>query len=273
MLMPHQGRQESPSKMKQLRVMAVDDEDMAIRRLDLALKTIPGAELVAKAYSGRDAAESLAAARPDVILLDVEMANGSGTAFAEQLRGPSAPAVVFVTAYEDYAVEAFRLQAVDYVLKPVKFERLALALERVRKHLRLSQADREAAALHGHLMAKQAPGGDSGGMDHCLWVWNGREQLRVSQVRIDWLEAERDYVRVHVGCRSYLMRGPLSAVEARLLPGTFLRVRRSAVVRLDGIRALRRPTAIDRRLVLASGAEVRLGKTYVAAVQQLLKVS
>lgn len=258
-------------EVRELRVMAVDDEELALRRIDLALKSIAGARLVASAYSGEEASEKLADAKPDVILLDVEMANGDGTGFAKQLRGPAAPLVIFVTAYEDYAIEAFRLRAVDYVLKPVQFARLAEALQRARAELRRSAAERTAVALRRKLDALEATSsrGAQPQVDH-IWVDQGGDLVRVALADVDWFEAERDYVRVHVGAQSYLMRGPLSDVEARLGRSAFLRVRRSALVRVAGIRALRLKAATDRRLVLASGCEVRVGKTYLAEVDQIL---
>lgn len=257
--------------MQILRVMAVDDEELALRRIALALASIPGAELVATAYSGQEASERLSSVQPDVILLDVEMANVSGAELAKQLCGPAAPLVIFVTAFEDYAIEAFRLRAVDYVLKPVQFDRLARALDNARQALRLSQMERTAVALRRRVEALEGTGTGEGQPrpDH-IWVDHCGDLVRVAVSQVDWFEAERDYVRVHVGKQSYLMRGPLSDVEERLGGKAFVRVRRSALVRLDGVRALRLKAATDRRLVLASGQEVRVGKTYLAEVDRIL---
>lgn len=255
--------------MQVLRVMAVDDEALAHRRIELAFRSMPGFELVARAYSGRQAAEALSAAQPDIVLLDVEMANVGGLEFAAQLTGPAAPVVIFVTAFEAYAVEAFRLRAADYVLKPVQFDRLASALENARKALRLVRADRLAAELRLEVDALRT--GDPQ-MEH-VWAQGAKQQLRIPVAQVDWFEAERDYVRVHLGAQSYLMPGPLSELEARLRPGVFRRIRRSALVRIDAIRAVRRITPTDRRVVLGSGQEVRVGKTYMAEVDRLLRRS
>lgn len=257
--------------MQVLRVMAVDDEALAHRRIALAFKSMSGFDLVAHAYSGRQATDLLPATQPDIILLDVEMAHGGGMELAAQLRGPAAPAVIFVTAFEAYAVEAFSVRAADYVLKPVQFDRLAAALDNGRKALRLARADRAAAELRLQVDALQRRGEDRGELpSQYVWVHSAKKQLRIAASDVDWFEAERDYVRVHVGAQSFLMPGPLANLEARLPPSVFRRVRRSALVRVDAIRALRRLTPTDRRIVLASGEEVRIGKTYLGAVDRLL---
>jgi len=257
---------------RRLRVLAVDDEELALRRIELALRAIPSAELVGKAFSGRQAAQLLVDARPDVVLLDVEMANVGGLELAAQLRVPGGPLVIFVTAFEDYAVEAFRLRAVDYVLKPLDFARLAAALDHAREALAAREAERHAGDLRLALArANEATdAAPTPAYTSDFWVDRLGEMVRVPVAQVDWLEAEGDYVRIHAGPASFLMRGPLSDIQAGLDPRLFARVRRSALVRIDRVRAIRRNGYADRRLLLSSGQEVRVGKTYLAAVRALL---
>jgi DNA-binding LytR/AlgR family response regulator len=250
--------------------MAVDDEELALRRLELAFEGFADAVLVAKAYSGRQAVELLPAVQPDVLLLDVEMATIGGIELANQLRGPAAPLIIFVTAFEQYAIDAFHLRAVDYVLKPVDFARLATALENARRMLRLSQAEREAAELSKTLATLQSRDGDGAARSRYLWAERFGEVARIPVEEIEYLESERDYVRVHVAEKSYLMRGPLADIQQNLDPAAFARVRRSAVVRVACIRGVREKGYADRRLILTSGREVRIGKTYLADVARLL---
>jgi len=256
--------------MHPLKVLAIDDEELALRRVELAMAGLADAVLVGKAYSGAEGAELIAATRPDVILLDVEMANVGGFELVEQLKGPDAPLVIFVTAFEAYAARAFRVRAVDYVLKPVEFDRLAEALQRARRTLTLSAAERQAAELRNVVAAlqrgREAP---DPRFTREFWAERRGELVRVGVQQVEWLEAEGDYVRLHAEGGAFLIRGPLSDVQAGLDPRTFVRVRRSAVVRADRIRAIRQRGYGDCRLVLASGREVRVGKTYLPVVREI----
>lgn len=259
-----------PSPMSPLKILAIDDEDLALRRIELAVARLPDVVLVGKAYSGVEGAELIAATRPDVILLDVEMAHMGGFELVEQLKGPGAPLVIFVTAFEAYAARAFRVRAVDYVLKPVDFDRLAEALERARRTLSLTAAERQAAELRNVVSAlqrdREAP---DPRFTREFWAERRGELVRVAVQQLEWLEADGDYVRLHADGGAFLIRGPLSEVQAGLDPRAFVRVRRSALVRTDRIRAIRQRAYGDCRIVLASGDEVKVGKTYLSVVREM----
>jgi len=256
--------------MSPLRVLAIDDEDLALRRIELAVAGMSDVALVGKAHSGLEGGELIALTRPDVILLDVEMANQGGFELVGELKGPDAPLVIFVTAFEAYAARAFRVRAVDYVLKPVDFERLAEALERTRRTLSLSAAERQAAELRNVVAALQR-GREPPDPRFTREFWAERrgELVRVAVQQVEWLEAEGDYVRLHAEGGSFLIRGPLGDVQAGLDPRAFVRVRRSALVRTDRIRAIRQKVYGDCRIVLASGQEVKVGKTYLPVVRDM----
>lgn len=256
--------------MSLLRVLAVDDEELALRRVELALAQMPDALLVGRAFSGAEGAEMIATLRPDVVLLDVEMANLGGFEMLEHLQEAEAPLVIFVTAFEGYAARAFRVRAVDYVLKPVDFRRLAEALARARKTLELTAAERQAAELRNVVSALQR---EREPVDprftREFWADRRGELVRVQVQQVEWLESEGDYVRLHADTGSFLIRGPLHDIEAGLDPRSFVRVRRSALVRVDRIRAIRQKQYGDCRIVLNSGQEVRVGKTYLPVVREL----
>jgi DNA-binding LytR/AlgR family response regulator len=257
-------------RMPALRVLAVDDEPLALRRVELALAEMIDVVLVGKARSGREGLELIRSQRPDVVLLDIQMANLSGFELIEALDDATAPLIVFVTAHETFAVRAFEVGAVDYVLKPLEFDRLRAALVRARDTLALAdQAGRttELRALVGQLRGEmdEAPAYATG-----FWVERKGEHVRASVQHIDWMEADRDYVRLHTRDGPYLMRGPLSTIQEDLDPDQFIRIRRSAVVRKDRIKSIRNRGYGDFRIMLTSGEELRVGKTYVKDVRALL---
>lgn len=256
--------------MNPLKVLAIDDEELALRRIELALARIPDAVLVGRAYSGAEGAEMIAGLRPDVVLLDVEMANLGGFELVERLKGSDTPLVIFVTAFETYAARAFDVRAVDYVLKPVQFDRLQAALQRARRTLSLTAAERQAAELRNVVTALQREREPTDPrFTREFWADRRGELVRVSVQQLEWLEAEGDYVRLHADHGEFLIRGPLGDIEAGLDPRVFVRVRRSALVRTDRIRAIRQKVYGDCRLVLASGQEVKVGKTYLPVVREM----
>jgi DNA-binding LytR/AlgR family response regulator len=226
--------------------------------------------LVGQARSGREGLELVRAQRPDVLLLDIQMSNLDGFELIEQLEGDKPPLVVFVTAHEHFAIRAFEVGAVDYVLKPLEFDRLRAALARARDTLALADQAQRAAdlrilvrSLRGEL--PEEPAYASG-----FWVERKGEHVRTSVQHIEWMEADRDYVRLHTRDGPFLMRGPLGAIQEQLDPAQFIRIRRSALVRTDRIKSIRNRGYGDFRILLTSGEELRVGKTYVKDVRTLL---
>ena len=241
-----------------LRTLIVDDEPLAVERLRAICATLDGVETVAEAGDG---AEALARARehhPDLVLLDMTMPGQDGLAVARELaKLDPAPAVVFVTAHEDFAVEAFDLQAVDYVLKPVAPERLRRAIARA--------AERRSGSAAG--------GGDGGdGGERWLrelWVPHRSELVRVPVTEIHRIDAERDYVRLHVGAQTYLLLQTIAGLEERLDPDAFIRIHRSTIVAKRAIARLRHDGLGVWSVELEDGAVLRIGRTYLAKVKAL----
>jgi DNA-binding LytR/AlgR family response regulator len=261
--------------MASLRVVAVDDEALALRRLEIALEQTPGADLVGVAMSGEEGLALIAAARPDVVLLDIQMANLDGFELVERLCGDHVPLVIFVTAFPGFAMRAFEVSAVDYILKPVEFHRLRSALERARTTLRLVDAERRAAELRVLVEALREEAAAEGGESYVTELWAERrgDLTRILVDQIDWIEADHDYVRLHARGGAFLTRGPLGELQARLDPARFVRVRRSALVRIEAIAAIRNRGYGDCRVLLSSGSEIKVGKTYLREVRALTSLS
>jgi two-component system, LytTR family, response regulator len=257
-----------------LRVMIVDDEPLARRRLEKILKVQPDVKVVAVARHGREALDTIEAARPNLLLLDVRMPGIDGFDLLENIPASITPAVVFVTAFDSYALQAFSVHAVDYVLKPVAPERLGVALDQARRdiasrdvHNKFAELQRLTVELREQARTGQPP------FDKEVWVRQRSELIRIATDQIDWIEAEKDYVRIHAGDRSYLHRGLIGALEDRLDPAEFMRVHRSAIVRLDRIRAISRSRLGTLDIQLIPGASVRVGRRYSSDVRSRVSTS
>ncbi len=255
-----------------LRILAVDDEPLALRRVELLLARIPQARLVATSLGGEEATKLVDELKPSVILLDIKMAGFSGFDVVERLNPENAPAVIFVTAFGEFALKAFEVGAVDYVLKPVELGRLQAALDRARRTLetqdaveRLEDLKSAIATLRREAQARETPRGETE-----VWVEKRNEYVRVGIDALEWIEAERDYIRLHTARDSYLLRETISNFAERLDPGQFARIRRSAIVKIGSIMGVRRAGYGDFRVVLSGGAEIRVGRTYVGATRQLI---
>ena len=232
-----------------LRTLLVDDEPLAIARLQALCADLEEVMVVGSATDGQSALALVDALQPDLVLLDICMPGVDGMTVAARLADhPHRCAVVFCTASADFAVAAFDLSAADYVLKPVSPERLARALERVRRQR--AAAPRFAGEV---------------------WVPFRGEMLRVPVNDIDRIDAERDYVRLHVGPRAYLLHHTLSALADRLDPAAFLRLHRSTIVRWGFVSSLRHDGPGVWSAVLADGAAVRVSRTHLATLKDLLR--
>lgn len=257
--------------MTPLRIMAIDDEALALRRVEIALSQIGGVELVGTARSGREGLDLVAKLKPDVLLLDINMAGFGGFDVVDGL-GQHAPLVIFVTAFDEYAVRAFQVSAIDYLLKPLEFDRLRTALDKARTTLRLVDADERAAELKELVAAlrQHKASADGPRYETELWAPRGAGFERVLVSQIDWIEAERDYIHLHTPGRSYLLRETMNGIEARLDPEMFIRVHRSALVRVDRIGCIRRPGYGRLAVQMTTGREVPVGRTYVKRIKQMI---
>ena len=234
---------------KPLRVLIADDEPLAAERLQLLLARADGAQLVGTASDGDSAINLSEALHPDVMLLDIAMPGLDGIAVARALAAQTpSPAVVFVTAYDQFAVAAFEVQAVDYLMKPVDPARLQRALERARSYI-------------DHRGTEAAPAKPSRWLDE-FWASDLSGLVRIAARDVDRVSAERDYMRLHVGRRSWLIHHSMAALEEGLDPGLFVRLHRSAIVRKDFIAGFTRNASGRWIARLADGTEQPVGRLY-----------
>ncbi|MGA0607756.1 LytR/AlgR family response regulator transcription factor [Phenylobacterium sp. VNQ135] len=246
-------------------MLVVDDEPLAADWLARCLKDMPGVELVGSAADGDEAMEKIAAERPDLVLLDIQMPGRSGLSVARALE--NGPEVVFVTAFAEHAPEAFEIEAVDYLLKPVQVDRLAEAVRRARRRREMREAyERVEAAAR----PQEAPGPETAGYDEELWIRrrDGYVRVRVDQIRR--IEAARDYALIHTATKTYILRATMSELAERLDPAKLLRVHRSAFVRPDAVARVERSGRSAMRLHTEDGAAVEVGVSYVKRVSEAL---
>ena len=243
-----------------MRVLIVDDEPLARRGVRARLAEIPGVEIAGECASGREAIAAIERAKPDVVMLDVQMPEVDGFGVIDAIGPNQMPLTIFVTAFDTHAIRAFDANALDYLLKPIDDERFRVALERARKRLVESGAVR-ARRLEGVLGAVP---------DRRIVLRDGSRVLLFELADIDWLGADGDYVRVHVKGRSHLLRHTMAAMEARLDATRFARVHRSAIVNLARVAEIKRRGDRDYQIVLTDGTKLKLGRTYRSLLEQAL---
>lgn len=247
--------------MKPLRVLLVDDEPLALDRLAALFRQLPEVTVIGTAADGEEAIRAIAALRPDLVMLDIQMPEKSGLTVAADLPVDERPEIVFVTAFEQFAPDAFEVEATDYLLKPVRFDRLRHAIERAKRR----RALQEAAATRA---AATAPDNT---FDDAIWVQLRNGALRVPVGDIDWIEAARDYVMLHTATRSHIHRTTMGALQGRLDPAQLMRVHRSAFVRISLVTGLQRHANGGMTLTVRNGANVQVGPSYLEAVNTRLK--
>lgn len=253
-----------------IRALILDDEPLARRRIRRALATLDDVAVVGEAGNIHDGRALIAAHAPNLLLLDVQMPNGSGFDLLAELEG-AAPAIVFVTAFDQYAIAAFEAHAVDYVLKPVAFDRLALAVERARGVIVRQEQEQQLAELRTVVAALRGELKERTDADTCFWVTSRGETFRVPARDIVWIQAERDYVRLHIGERSFLYHESLASMAHRLDPASFIRLHRSAIIHRRRLRSFRRGPFASLTAVLDDGTEVRVGRTYERLIRTALR--
>jgi two-component system LytT family response regulator len=225
-------------------------------------RQLPDVEVVGTAGDGKEAAAAIAALRPDLVMLDVQMPEKSGLAVAADLAIGDRPEIVFVTAFEQFAPDAFEVDATDYLLKPVRFDRLRQAIERAKRRRTLQQA-----------AARPAASPEAGAYDDAIWVQVRNGSQRVPIDSIDWIEAARDYVMLHTAVRSHIHRATMSALQRSLDPAGLMRVHRSAFVRPSLVEGVQRHANGSMTLTLRDGATVPVGPNYVEAVTGRLRLA
>ena len=248
-----------------MRVLIVDDEPLARRRLVQLLAALPDVEIVGEAEGGREALKLVELLRPDVLLLDIEMPAVDGFEVLKALPPTPAPAIIFVTAFQDHAVKAFELRATDFVVKPVASDRLAKAIEQARSDLDARRAGERLAFLQSRLAELESRA--LAVSEPHLWVQIGSDKRRLALADIRWLEAERDYVRIHMNGHTHLVNAMLGEMEKALDEQAFLRVHRSTIVRKDKVRAVLRGRFSAPVLELDDGHRLPVGRKYRDAVR------
>jgi len=240
-----------------IRTLIVDDEPLARQRLRKLLEADPDIAIVGECGDGQQALADLRDLRPDLVFLDVQMPVLDGFGVLDELAGTPLPVVIFVTAHDRYALKAFDVHALDYLLKPFDKDRFSTALERAKAQLRQGSA----AALEQRLQELlQTVEGRRHGAER-LMVKSGGRIYFVRIADIDWIEAAGNYVRLHVGKEDHLLRESLTALENRLDAGLFVRVHRSTIVNLDRIREIQPAFHGDYVIILRDGKELALSRS------------
>lgn len=238
-----------------LRILVVDDEPLAVERLQLLLARLPNVHVVGTALDGEGALRLAEGVMPDAVLLDIAMPGMDGIDVARALGGlPKRPLVIFVTAFDTFAVAAFDVEAVDYLMKPVGPDLLARAVERARDRLRTGEA-RSEAIMPRHLEE--------------FWVPEQNGLVRLAARDIDRISAERDYMRLHAGKRSWLINHTIGKLEEELDPTQFVRIHRSAMVRRDFVAGLRHDESGRWFARFRDGEEQKIGRLYLHNAKEL----
>jgi two-component system, LytTR family, response regulator len=248
-----------------IRVLVADDQPMARERLVSLLSAEPGVELAGVASSGEEAVDCIRHKAPDLVFLDLQMPGLDGFGVIEAIGVERMPPTVFVTAYDDYAVRAFEVQALDYLLKPFGRQRFQSALERARRHLERERQGELAGRL-SELLQSRRPGD---GRERLLVKSGGRVSF-VDVEAIDWVEAEGNYVRMHCGDQVHLMRETMNGLIDRIGPKRFFRIHRSRIVNIKKVKELLIAGGGDYQVVLFDGTKLGLSRLYRDALQEQL---
>jgi two-component system, LytTR family, response regulator len=250
-------------RVHDVRVLIVDDEAVARRRVRRLLAGEPDVQIVGEAGDGRSAVAEIARTSPDLVLLDVQMPELDGFEVVENLPRDHLPAMIFVTAYDRYALQAFDVHAIDYLLKPFTPERFRTALDRARDRVRRRDHDIGVERLVEELRA---------GRRHLarLLVRSGRRIVVLDVDQIDWIQAADNYVSVRSAGRDYLLRDALGNLERQLDPARFVRIHRSVIVNVNRIEALEPATHGDFDVRLRDGTRLTLSRTFRLRLEQVL---
>jgi len=249
-----------------IRVLVVDDEPLAREKICGMAADDPDIRVVAECSNGAEAIEAVQAMRPDLILLDVQMPEVGGFAVLEALKDEWLPPVIFITAYDHYAVRAFEFHALDYLLKPFDRERFQTAIERAKRQIRRDSG----ARMDARILALLEEMRETPRYSERLVVKTGGRVFFLNTDEIDWVEAEGNYVSIHTGKKSYLLRETITSLESQLDPKEFVRIHRSAIVRLDRIKELQPWSHGEYHVLLQDGTRLTLSRSYREKLQAAL---
>jgi two-component system, LytTR family, response regulator len=251
---------------KRIRAMIVDDEPLARRRIKRLLAHDADVEIACECSNGKDAIAAINGLSPDLLFLDVQMPEVDGFDVLESITPDQTPLVIFVTAYDQYALHAFEVSAVDYLVKPFDRPRFEKALQRAKSRLANERGDelnRQTLALLEELKARS---------NHIerLVIKAGGRAFFLKTDEIDWIEAEGKYVRLHVGKESYLLREAIGSIEIQLDPKKFPRIHRSTIINIDRVRELQSWFHNEYRVILHDGTELMLSRSCRKKLGELL---
>jgi two-component system LytT family response regulator len=260
--------------MDRIRALIVDDEPVARDGIRVLLRDDPEIEVVGECADGREAIEAIRELSPELVFLDVQMPEMDGFGVIEEIGAEAMPMVIFVTAYDQYALRAFDVAALDYLLKPYDDDRFATAVQRAKSLVRrgaVGELSRKLIALlegaSGAAVRRTPVPGDY--LRRVMLKTGGRVIfLKVEEV--DWIEAEGDYVRLHVGSNTHLLRDTMKRLEAQLDPAKFVRTHRSTIVNLDRIKELHPYFHGDYVILLKNGTELKLSRSRRRALEERL---
>ena len=255
-----------------LRAIVVDDEKLARNKMRRLLRADPHVEVIAECETGEAAVECILETAPDLVFLDVQMPGMSGFDVIAAVGAQRMPPVIFVTAYDEYALEAFRVHALDYLLKPVDPEQVRSSVARAAQLARLHSAHAHTDGLDrliAQVLEQRAREAVPRYLDRIMIHSRGR-MFFAKTVDIDWIEAADNYVRLHVGGEAHLVRERIATLEERLDPAMFVRIHRSTIVNLDSVCELKPWSSGEMIVVLRDGAKVKLSRTYRERLQKRL---
>jgi two-component system LytT family response regulator len=267
-----------------IRTLIVDDEPAARRGVRMLLDRDPDIQVIGESASGADAAEKIIQGRPDLVFLDVQMPEMDGFKVLETVAVKHTPAVIFVTAYDQHALQAFEVNAVDYLLKPFEDERFWAAVHRAKAEIQRRQTavlNEKLSRLLDYLQgpsssdstgsAAPAAGDPEAITPERVLLRSGGEIFFVKAEEIDWIEAEGDYMKFHAGGRTHMSRETMNHLARKLDPQRFVRIHRSTIVNIDRVRKLTPSFAGEYAVVLADGTKLRLSRGYHDRLQKMMK--
>lgn len=252
--------------MKKIRTLVVDDEPLARERMTNLLSAEPDIEVVGQCRDGEEAATAIVDHSPDLVFLDVQMPAMNGFEVIDAVGSERMPLVIFVTAYDQHALKAFQVRALDYLLKPFDRDRFQEALQRARTYIQRDETGdigRRLLALVKDLRRDQ-PKTDR------LVVKSGGRLFFLRTDEIDWIEAAGNYVRLHVGPTSHLLRETMNAIESRLDPEKFFRIHRSRIVNMERIQEMQPWLNGEYAVLLRTGTRLTLSRGYREKLQERL---